>query len=159
MVYCIGECIKITILWFTQRYTAATGESVLQGYRRLGRSYVWLFLVMTVLTGVVAIAGVSFLTGALVTLILPDAWTHVKIACTIVVVLLSLIVAAGHYHVVDRFTKWLVILLAVATFVALVMAISNGPVGDSIVLGSTLLLILALLLARLMEMRCHRGRG
>ena len=131
---------------------------MLQGYRRLGRGYVWLFLVMTLLTGVVAIAGVSFLTGALVTLILPDAWTHVKIACTIVVVLLSLIVAAGHYHVVDRFTKWLVILLAVATFVALVMAISSGPVADSVLLGSHTLR-LWLLLARLMEMRRHRGRG
>ena len=100
--------IKLPFFWFAQRYTAVSQQSVLAGYRQLGRGYLWLFLLMTALTGIVAIAGAPF-NRALLTLIFPGL--NPKTACGLVMVVLAGVVAFGHYHLVDRMTKWLVVVL------------------------------------------------
>ena len=57
--------LKFPFLLFGQRYTTATGESLLAGCHRHGVVYVWNFLVINVLTGTINIAGVGMLSGAL----------------------------------------------------------------------------------------------
>ena len=61
----LANLLKFPFFFFGQRYAAATGESLLAGYKRLGIAYVWIFLTINILTGTINIAGVSMLSGAL----------------------------------------------------------------------------------------------
>ena len=47
------------------RYAAATGESLIEAYRKLGRWQLWAFECVCVVTGIGSIAAVSYVTGAL----------------------------------------------------------------------------------------------
>ena len=57
--------LKFPFFLYGQRYTSATGESLLAGYRRQGVVYVWIFLLINILTGAINIAGVGMVSGAL----------------------------------------------------------------------------------------------
>ena len=47
----LANALKFPFFLYGQRYTAATGESLLAGYKRLGIGYVWIFLAVNILTG------------------------------------------------------------------------------------------------------------
>ncbi|NIQ59660.1 MAG: divalent metal cation transporter, partial [Gemmatimonadetes bacterium] len=47
------------------RYAAATGESLVEGYRRIGRWALWLYLVITVVTSVIVQSAVILFTAFL----------------------------------------------------------------------------------------------
>ncbi len=114
--------LKYPFFEYGQRYTAATGETVLEGYRRLGKWELPTFFLLNLLTAIANIAGVSLIAGVLApelfgTASHPFLWTTGVIAtCTGVILL-------GHYKWLDRIMKIQISLLAIATIVALGAAI------------------------------------
>ena len=62
--------LKYPFLEFGPRYAAATGESLLVGYRRLGRWALWLFGLVTVGTMFIVLAVVTLVTAGLAGLLL-----------------------------------------------------------------------------------------
>lgn len=123
------------------RYAAATGESLIEAYRKLGKWQLWAFECVTVITCIGSIAAVSYVTGAL-------AWStwikvfgaELKIFGTYVIgikewsfammALCLTILLAGHYSWLNNIIKYIMVLLAVATFVAFAAAAIHGPVGE-----------------------------
>ena len=61
----LANLLKFPFFLYGQRYTAATGESLLAGYHRLGVGYVYVFLAINILTGAINIASSGMVTGAL----------------------------------------------------------------------------------------------
>jgi len=118
--------LKFPFFLYGQRYTAATGESLLAGYHRQGVGYVWIFLCINILTGTINIAGVGMLTGALVSgygitsLAVPHLTIGVMLICAALLLL-------GHYKLLDGLAKVIISLLAVGTLVAVALAIPNRP--------------------------------
>jgi Mn2+/Fe2+ NRAMP family transporter len=126
----LANFLKFPFFLYGQRYTAATGESLLAGYLRQGRVYVWIFLAINILTGVINIAGVSMLSGALLAgyglLPLP-----VPQLTLIVLGVSAAILLLGHYRLLDGMAKTVIIVLALSTFLALGLAIAEGPVAPA----------------------------
>ncbi|MET4821608.1 NRAMP family divalent metal transporter [Endozoicomonas lisbonensis] len=114
---------KYPFFQFGARYSAATGESLLAGYARLGKPWLVLFLVLNVFAGVVNIAALLGLTGALATFIVPGVTPPVLAGVAAVISLM--IVLRGHYRMVDVVSKWIVLLLAVVTVLATLLAFSQ----------------------------------
>ena len=114
---------KYPFFQFGARYSAATGESLLAGYARLGKPWLVLFLVLNVFAGVVNIAALLGLTGALATFIVPGLTPPVLASMVAVVSLL--IILRGHYRMVDAVSKWIVLVLAVVTVMATLLAFSK----------------------------------
>lgn len=124
----LANFLKFPFFLYGQRYAAATGESLLAGYMRQGRAYVWIFLGINILTGAINIAGVSMLSGALLAgyglLPLPiPQLTLIVLAVSAAILLL------GHYRLLDGMAKTVILVLAVSTFVALGLAVDRGPVA------------------------------
>lgn len=122
----LTNVLKMPFFLFGQRYTAATGESLLEGYRRHGIVYVWIFLVFNILTGVVNIAGVAMLSGAL----LAGYGLEAVGAPTLTLILLGVCAAlllVGHYRLLDSFAKVIVAALGISTVIAVVFASLNRP--------------------------------
>jgi len=117
--------LKYPFFEFAHRYTAATGESLLVGYRRVGR---W------ALIGYVLIAlGLSIPTAAVLTIVTAGMASQMFTAdlstMTWAVILLAacvVVLASGGYPLLDRLMKLLMVFLAVCTLVAVVAAAGHG---------------------------------
>lgn len=116
----LANLLKMPFFLYGQKYTAATGESLLAGYLRLGKPYVVIFLLVNILTGVINIAGVAMLSGALFN---QFGLFELSIeSVTIVLLLLSGgMILFGHYRVLDGTAKIVMILLTLLTVLAVAL--------------------------------------
>jgi Mn2+/Fe2+ NRAMP family transporter len=124
----LANLLKFPFFLYGQRYSAATGESLLAGYLRQGRGYLWIFLLLNVCTGTINIAGVGMITGALLA---GYGLESVSVASLTIVVLAvcTLLLLLGHYKFLDGMSKVVMGILAITTIGAAVFAISKGPVA------------------------------
>lgn len=122
----LANLLKYPFFLYGQRYTAATGESLLAGYRRHGVVYVWIFLAINILTGTINIAGVGMLSGALLA-----GYGFTSLSVQVLSILLIAVCAGllllGHYKVLDGLAKVIISFLAVGTLVAVALALPNRP--------------------------------
>ena len=122
----LANLLKFPFFFFGQRYAAATGESLLAGYKRLGIAYVWVFLTINILTGTINIAGVSMLSGALLSgygitaISVPHLTVGVLITC-------GGLLLVGHYKLLDSLAKIIITVLGISTILAVVLALPNQP--------------------------------
>lgn len=118
--------LKYPFFEYGHRYAIATGENLLDGYKRMGRGFLYAFLLLAVVSAVASTAAVTFVTVAIVQYFvgaaLPAvAWAVAIIASCIVILL------RGHYRSLDFAMKPIMAILVVATAVALVAALVSLP--------------------------------
>jgi len=121
--------IKYPFFEFAHRYTAATGESLLHGYRRLGGWALGLFTGVAVVSSVINAAAVTLVTASLLGALLGLEWTLPHLSL-LVLGMVAVILAGGRYQTLDRSMKVMITLLGALTLVGVGMAIAHGPAGD-----------------------------
>ncbi len=120
----LANVLKFPFFLYGQRYTAATGESLLDGYKRQGAGYVWTFFAINILTGTINIAAVAMLTGALLSGYGLDASVPILTVGTLVVC--ALLVLVGRYAVLDTLAKLVIAMLTVGTVLAVALAVGSA---------------------------------
>jgi Mn2+/Fe2+ NRAMP family transporter len=115
---------KWPFLEYGPRYAAATGENLLEGYRRLGRWAIGVYIVVTIGTMFVITATVTGVTAGLAAYLFgvdlsPVVWS------AILLTLCGGLLAAGRYPLLDGLMKAMVILLAASTVAAVVAAVAT----------------------------------
>ncbi|MDD3276893.1 MAG: Nramp family divalent metal transporter [Kiritimatiellales bacterium] len=113
--------LKYPFFEYGQRYTAAAGETILDGYQRLGRWELIIFFLLNLLTAIANIAGVSLIAGILGAELFgaaqyPVLWTAGILGICVI------LITAGKYKWLDRGMKIQISLLAIATIIALAAA-------------------------------------
>ena len=119
--------LKYPFFEYGHRYAIATGENLLDGYKRMGSGFLYLFLALAVISAVASTAAVTFLTVAIVqhfigAMVPPTVWAAAVMAVCV------LLLKGGKYRLLDGAIKPIMAVLAVATFIALVGAIFSEPV-------------------------------
>lgn len=116
--------VKWPAFRFGPLYAAATGESLLAGYRRQGR---WVLAVFAILTAAIlftTLAAVSVVTAGLL-INLFDLNTNPALISALLLVGTGVLIACGGYRWLDRLMKFLMPVLALATIAATVIAITR----------------------------------
>lgn len=121
----LANLVKYPFFLFGQRYAAATGESLLAGYQRLGAAYVPIFLTINILTGTINIAGVAMFSGALLGAFGIGFASPAQLS-VFLVILCALLLLLGHYRLLDGMAKWVILILTVSTLAAVFLAWSQG---------------------------------
>jgi len=108
------------------RYAAATGKSLLEGYRRLGWGALVLFLLLTVSTMFTVIAAVTLVTAGMAASLITSAipvwgWSALLLG------LAALLLGVGRFRLLDLAMKLMMLLLTVSTLVTLAMLL---PAAD-----------------------------
>lgn len=104
------------------RYTLATGESLLHGYRRMGRGFLYVFLALNVFTAVISIAGVTIVTAILTPRFGPTVdWSPATMSAVLMILAAGLL-GLGRYRWLDRAIKVMMFVLFAATIAAFAMA-------------------------------------
>jgi len=125
----LANLFKFPFFLYGQRYTAVTGETLLAGYKRQGVAYVYIFLGINILTGIINTAGVAMVSGALFVGYGFDASSIPAFTVGIMMVC-GAVILFGNYKILDKFAKIVVILLCLSTLVALGLAIKYGSVAS-----------------------------
>jgi Mn2+/Fe2+ NRAMP family transporter len=125
-----ANLLKYPFFEYGPRYAAATGESLVDGYRRQGRWAVWAYFVLTLGTMFAVLAAVTFVTGSLATQLFGDALSPFGYSAAVLAVC-ALVLVPGQYPLLDKLVKVIMVVLAVSTVAAVVAAVlgveSAGP--------------------------------
>jgi len=121
VVIVLGCAVKYPFLEFGPRYAAATGESMLAGYRRLGRWALGLYALITISTMCIVLASVTLVTAGLAGSLFALDMSAARLSTAILLVCAA-ILAVGHYRGLDLLMKWIIAVLALSTLVAVVLA-------------------------------------
>lgn len=125
----LANLLKYPFFRFGPQYTAETGHSLVEGYARRGRVYLWVFFVLAALSSVVSTAGVGLLCTVILSYLVPASWgLGVPVLAGALMLVTWLLLVGGHYKALDGVTKVILSVLALSTVVAVVMAASQGAV-------------------------------
>ncbi|MFT7622760.1 MAG: Mn2+/Fe2+ NRAMP family transporter [Myxococcota bacterium] len=122
VVVLLANIVKYPAFSFGPRYAAATGTSLLEGYRRQGRWALILYGVVTLATMFTVQAAVTVVTAGLAKVTLGLTWEVLTVAEVLTAACVGLLFV-GQYRVLDRVIKGVVALLTVSTVAATVMVL------------------------------------
>lgn len=118
--------LKYPFFEFGHRYAAATGKTLLDGYARMGRSALPLFLVLAAISAVTAIAGVTIVAAALVQWFVDRPFSPLVISLMTIVVCVA-VVSVGRYSALDVAMKVIVTALVITSITAAALAFASAP--------------------------------
>lgn len=124
-VVVLANLLKYPFFEYGPRYAAATGESLVDGYRRQGLWAVWVYLALTVGTMFAVLAAVTLVTGSLATQLFGAALSPFGYSAVLLGVCAVLLVP-GQYPLLDKLVKVIMVLLALSTVGAVVAAALAG---------------------------------
>ncbi|WP_153914214.1 NRAMP family divalent metal transporter [Shewanella sp. TC10] len=101
------------------RYTAATNESLLHGYLKQGRGYLLMFTCLNTIAAIASTAGVCMLTAAMLTQFIP---LPIDVLAFLVLVSSLAVLILGHYQLLDKMTKVIMLALTLTTLIAVALA-------------------------------------
>ncbi len=125
----LANVAKYPAFRFGPHYAAATGTSLLEGYRRQGRWALVLYGLLTLGTMFTVQAAVTVVTAGLAKAALGLAMSPLTISA-ILLVACAIILAIGRFHVLDLIVKVLVAIFTVSTVVATILVIPKIPWGE-----------------------------
>jgi len=114
--------LKYPFFEFGPRYAAATGRSLVEGYRDIGRWAVWLYLLLTGTTGVIVQIAVTMFTAFLFQYALGVTWPLWVVTTILLAICLGLL-RLGHFRMLDGIIKVVIVILTVTTLFAAAMAL------------------------------------
>ncbi|PKO96654.1 MAG: hypothetical protein CVU12_04260 [Bacteroidetes bacterium HGW-Bacteroidetes-7] len=125
LIVILINLFKYPFFEFGPRYAIASGESLVHGYKRLGKWAVWLFMALTLGTMFTIQATVTSVTVGILSSVFPGIMSF-QGWIVLVFSLCILIVAIGKYKALDRVVKAIIIILSLSTVVAVLAASAKG---------------------------------
>ena len=132
---------KYPFFQFGPRYALATGESLLDGYYKLGKIFLWLYFFLNIATMFTIQTAVTVVTAGLASNLfeIKTNMIHWSIGVTAVCYSILLI---GRYKLLDKVIKVIILVLTISSVLAVTIAFFKGntslvfsqmfPNGDSI---------------------------
>lgn len=116
-----ANLFKYPFFEFGSRYAMATGESLLEGYRKQGVWVIGFFLVVTLLTVFTIQATITTVTAGIAQNLMPIGDSPVWWSAIILAICAALLIV-GRYSLLDKAMKGIVVILSVATIFTLMAA-------------------------------------
>ena len=116
---------KYPFFQYGARYAAATGESLINGYNRLGKGVLFTYFILTFLTMFTIQAAVTIVTAGLASNLFGISLS--LITWSILITLISMIILLiGKYSLLDKLMKIIIVILAISSVSAVLIAVDNS---------------------------------
>ncbi len=116
---------KYPFFRFGPQYASATGESLLDGYKKLGKPYLILYVFVNSITMFTIQAAVTIVTAGLASQLF-GVTTNLTYWSYILLVFTVLILYFGKYSFLDKFIKYIILFLTISTLVAVGIALAKN---------------------------------
>nr|WP_157601142.1 divalent metal cation transporter [Psychromonas ossibalaenae] len=103
------------------QYTMGTDQSLVEGYSQMGRGYLWLFTILSVVSAVINTAALLLFSASLLGYFLPFELS-LPVLSGIVLTACLAILYKGHYKALDSLSKIIMLTLTIATIAAVIIA-------------------------------------
>lgn len=127
----ITNILKFPFFEYAVRYANATGESLIEGYKKLGKPVLWIYFLITIASMFFVTAAVSIVTAGFMDNLfgLSTLWPSFKLFPVVLVFLVSTgALLTGKFSVLDSLIKTIGILLFVSTIIVFILTLINGPI-------------------------------
>lgn len=125
----LANLVKYPFFRAATDYAYITGESLISGYARQSKIYLWAYFLLCIASGVISVGAVSLLTAVILGYMLP--FEVGSLTLSIVVLFGSwVLLIAGNFKVLDNITKVIVVGLTITTVLAVFIAMGN-PIPQS----------------------------
>ena len=117
IVVILANFLKYPFFQYGPRFTSATGKSLLEGYRQLGKWAVWLFLILTLGTMFIIQGAITMVTAGLAKYTIHSSlsiWFWMIAITTAAVVFLTI----GKLRFLNKLMKVVMVILAITTIAA-----------------------------------------
>jgi len=116
--------VKYPFFQFGPRYATATGESLLDGYKKLGKGVLVTYFVLNLATMFTIQAAVTIVTAGIAANLFGITTNPIIWSIIITVICVSLLII-GKYKLLDNLMKIIIITLTISTITALIIAALN----------------------------------
>jgi len=120
----IVNLFKYPFFQYGPRYATATGESLIDGYRKLGKGVLIAYFILTFLTMFTIQAAVTIVTAGLASNLF-GITSNLTIWSIIITSISLAILILGKYKVLDNLMKIIILVLSISSIIAVVVAISK----------------------------------
>lgn len=120
------NAVKYPFFEFGPRYAAATGESLLQGYYKIGKSVVVAYFILTLATMFTIQTAVTIVTAGIAMFLFGSG--SIVLWTAIITAICFCILIIGRFKFLDILMKAIVICLTVSTIVAVGLALPENPI-------------------------------
>lgn len=116
---------KYPFFQFGPRYASATGETLLDGYKKLGKPVLVAYYIINFATMFTIQAAVTIVTAGLASQLF--GFTNDLVLWSIIIIIISvLILIIGKYKLLDKLMKYIIILLTLSTLTAVLIALYSN---------------------------------
>ncbi|CAM1333365.1 Nramp family divalent metal transporter [Tenacibaculum aestuariivivum] len=124
----IVTLFKYPFFQYGPRYAAATGETLLDGYKKLGKGVLICYYILNFATMFTIQAAVTIVTASLASTIF--GFTDNLVIWSVIILLISIIIlSVGKYKLLDNLMKYIIFTLTISTIIAVVIAIFSTQKG------------------------------
>lgn len=116
---------KYPFFQFGPRYAAATGESLLDGYKKLGKKVLSAYYILSFATMFTIQTAVTIVTAGLASTLFGD-FISLEVWTIIILIICISILMFGRYKLLDILMKIIIITLTISTILAVCIALSNN---------------------------------
>ena len=124
----VANLLKYPAFEAAPRYTAATGKSLLYGYRDQGRWVLFLFLGLTVATMFTVVAAVTIVTAGMASALVTDALPPIAWSA-ILLVGAGFLLGTGSFRLLEGLMKVMMLLLSVSTLLCVALLATQVDVS------------------------------
>ncbi|WP_406683023.1 Nramp family divalent metal transporter [Seonamhaeicola sp. MEBiC1930] len=116
---------KYPFFQFGPRYASATGESLLDGYKKLGNGVLVIYYVITFATMFTIQTAVTIVTAGLASSLFGD-FISIELWTVIIIIICLTLLIVGKYKLLDNLMKVIIIVLTITTVLAVILAVINN---------------------------------
>ena len=117
----IANVLKYPFFEFAPRYAIATRDSLITGYYKIGKWAIIAFTILTLATMFTIQAAITIVTAGLVANVFNLSIDTLPL-CSIILGTTMLVLIIGRYAILDKIIKFVIIILALSTIIAVIYA-------------------------------------
>lgn len=125
----LANVFKYPFFRFGTDYVYDTGESLIAGYAKRSKAYLWIYFILSILSAVISTGAVTLLAAVILGFMLPASIALSSITLAVIIVAVCwFFLIAGHYKLLDGVSKWIMIALVSATVISVLIAAGKPTV-------------------------------
>ncbi|WP_127142321.1 NRAMP family divalent metal transporter [Flagellimonas marinaquae] len=127
----LANLLKYPFFEFGIRYTTVTEKSLIEGYANLGKTYLWIYAFVTLISTFTILAALYVVTAGLFMNLFHVTSVGTGAISLGLFVFISLILIIGKYRFLENSLKAVITILFVALLITTILVLQKGPVPDS----------------------------
>ena len=124
----LANLFKYPFFEFGIRYTNVTGRSLIEGYSRRGKSYMWVYALITLVTTFTILAALYVVTAGLLANLFKISTVSVSLIALGLFAFISAALIIGRYKLLETSLKFVVTILFVALLATTALVLYKPPV-------------------------------